>query len=165
MFISEANSESDSTKFKTNEEIRDMVEQRRLAIKLKGRKKRKPIKTEDAPKPFKRRHKKAPEGLEAVFMKNKRGTILKDPVEGFQYIKDKFKGNKWFWKCRWVRQLKCKGTCATQGFCLVSRGPYPHNHSTSADPRAHISEFQDTYISGSFKPPSPEDNDKEQNFV
>ena len=165
MFISVANSESDSTQFKTNKEIRDMVEQRRLAIKLKARKKRKPIKIEDAPKPFKRRHTKAPEGLEAVFMKNKRGTILKDPVEGFEYYKNKFQHNKWSWSCRWKKQLKCKATCATQGFYLVSRGPFPHNHLNSADPRSNTSEIQATYVSGSFNPPPPKDNDEEPDFT
>ena len=140
-----------------------MVEQRRLAIKLKGRKKRKPKKIDDASKPSnKRRHTKAPEGLEAVFVKNKRGTILKDTDEGFEYYKNQFKNNKWFWSCRWKRQLKCRATCATQGFYLVSRGPFPHNHLNSADPRSNTSEIQATYVSGSFNPPLP---DEEPDFT
>ena len=144
-----------------------MVEERRLAIKLahKGRKRRKPIKIGDDVKPLnKKRHTKVPEGTEAIFktLKKKKGTILKDPVEGFEYCRGKYKSNKWFWRCRWMKQLKCKATCATQGFYLVSRGPIPHNHSTTADPRTHISEFNDTYISGSFNPPSHEEVDVEQ---
>ena len=144
-----------------------MVEQRRLAIKLKGSykgsKKRKPIKIDDAPKPSNKKHTKAPEGLEAIFMKNKRGIILKDPVEGFEYYKNKFQHNKWSWSCRWKRQLKCRATCATQGFYLVSRGPFPHNHLTTADPRSNTSEY--TYVSGSFNPPPPEDDVTEPDFT
>ena len=46
-------------------------------------------------------------------------------------------GSMTFWRCRWAKQLKCKGTAKTDGFYLVSRY-HTHNHSPAANPIANI---------------------------
>ena len=76
------------------------------------------------------------DAVEAVWLKGKKGTLLKDPVEGFVYARNTTKGGSiTFWRCRWRQQLKCKGTAKTDGFYLVSRY-HTHNHSPTANPIA-----------------------------
>ena len=50
-------------------------------------------------------------------------------------------GSITFWRCRWKKQLKCKGTAKTDGFYLVSRY-HTHNHS----PSATASDYNSKYV-------------------
>ena len=134
--------ESDSSKFKTDEEIKQMKLEKKKKYKT-GQNMQKNL--------------EKLEGVEAVFMRNRKGTILKDPIQGFMYMKCNSTGTKSFWRCRWGRQLKCKATAITEGFYLTARGGAPHNHSVSADPRLHISEF--SHVTGPSNLKTQEDND------
>jgi len=65
--------------------------------------------------------------VEAVFLKGKRGIIMKDPTDGYMYCKNHGVANKMYWRCKWYRRHKCKATAVTCGFKLTAKSN-PHNH-------------------------------------